>query len=391
MSILFEPIKIRNLALPNRFVRSATGDGCSDQRGHVTDKQIKMFADLADGGIGLLITGLTYVHPSGQISETQSSIASNDCIPGLKRLSAGVHERGGKIAVQLSHSGRECAKFFKCGGKVAKGPSVIENDPYFREKYDALNEDEIWEIIGAFGDAAKRAREADFDAVQIHGAHAYLPSQFLSPFTNRREDDWGGSLEKRLRFHREVCNDTRAKVGDDYPVLIKTGAQDGFPGGLEFNEGKRAAHFLAQWGYDALEISQGLRGEWYEGTEFRTNIKKVEQEGYFRDWCREIKSLVNVPVMMVGGLRTFEFMERIIQNREADFVSLCRPFIRQPGLVNEWKRVNRNRATCVSCNKCLDALRNGERTRCVQDEKEGNRRKYPSLPSSADRDPTERI
>jgi 2,4-dienoyl-CoA reductase-like NADH-dependent reductase (Old Yellow Enzyme family) len=347
MSILFEPIKIKDLELRNRFVRSATADGCADKLGHITNKHIKMFADLADGGIGLIITGLTYVHHSGQISSTQMSIASDDCILGLKRLTAVIHERGGKIAVQLSHAGRESAKFLKSKGRIAKGPSIVENDPYFSETYQIMTVDDIWEIIGAFGDAAKRAREANFDAVQLHGAHAYLLSQFLSPFTNRREDDWGGSLEKRIRFHREVINDIRAKAGDDYPVLIKTGGQDGFPGGLQLDEGKQAAQLLAQWGYDALEISQGLRGKWFEGTEFRTKIKSIDQEGYFRDWCKEIKKVVNVPVMAVGGLRTFELMEDIIEKKEADFISLCRPFIRQPGLVNEWKSGNRSRATCI--------------------------------------------
>lgn len=375
MSILFEPMKIKNLELRNRFVRSATGDGCADEAGHITDKHIKMFADLADGGIGLIITGLAYVHHSGQISPTQMSIASDDCIPGLKRLAAVIHERGEKIAVQLSHAGRESAKFLKSKGRIAKGPSLVENDPYFSDEHQTMTVDDIWEIIGAFGDAAKRAREADFDAVQLHGAHAYLLSQFLSPFTNRREDDWGGSLEKRIRFHREVINDIRAKAGDDYPVLIKTGGQDGFPGGLELDEGKRAAQLLAQWGYDALEISQGLRGKLFEGTEFRTKIKSIDQEGYFRDWCKEIKNLVNVPVMIVGGLRTFELMEEIIEKKEADFISLCRPFIRQPGLVNEWKSGNRSRATCISCNKCLTAVRDRQNVRCIQNEEERNRRK----------------
>jgi 2,4-dienoyl-CoA reductase-like NADH-dependent reductase (Old Yellow Enzyme family) len=290
-------------------------------------------------------------------------------------LTGTVHDRGAKIAVQLSHSGRECAKFFKDKDMMAKGPSVVENDPYFTGEYGFFTEDEIWEIIGAFGNAAKRAREADFDAIQIHGAHAYLPSQFLSPFTNHRDDDWGGPLENRIRLHREIYNDIRKKVGEDYPVLIKLGVQDGFSGGLELGEGSRAAQLLAQWGYDALEISQGLRGKLYEETEFRKKIKNVEHEGYFRDWCREIKSRANVPVMVVGGLKTFELMEEIIQNKEADFVSLCRPFIRQPGLVNAWKSGRRDRANCISCNKCLEVLKNGENTRCIQEEKEKTRSK----------------
>jgi 2,4-dienoyl-CoA reductase-like NADH-dependent reductase (Old Yellow Enzyme family) len=285
-------------------------------------------------------------------------------------LTRTVHERGAKIAVQLFHGGRESAKFLSGIGKVAKGPSFVKDDLYFMGEYSALTEDDIWELIGAFGDAAVRARESGFDAVQLHGAHAYLLSQFLSPFSNRRIDDWGGSLEKRLRFHREVYNNIRKKVGADYPVLIKTGGQDGFPGGLELDEGKKAAGLLAQWGYDALEISQGLRGKLFEGTEFRIQIDSIDREGYFGDWCREIKRQVAVPVMAVGGFRTFTLMEKIVQDGEADFISLCRPFIRQPGLVNEWQKGNRDRATCISCNECLAALKRGENVRCVYEERE---------------------
>ncbi len=375
MSILFEPIKIRNLVLQNRFVRSATGDGCGDREGRITDRHIKMFADLADGGIGLIISGIAYVHPSGRISWTQTSIADDDSMPGLSRLTRTVHERGAKIAIQLFHGGRESAKFLSGIGMVAKGPSVIKDDPYFTGEYSVLTEDDIGALIGAFGDAAVRARESGFDAVQLHGAHAYLLSQFLSPFTNRRIDDWGGSREKRLRFHREVYAAIRKKVGTDYPVLIKTGGQDGFPGGLDLDEGKKAAVLLAQWGYDALEISQGLRGELFEGTEFRTKIDRTDREGYFGGWCREIKRRVAAPVMAVGGFRTFTLMEKIVEEGDADFISLCRPFIRQPGLVNAWKNGNRERATCVSCNECLAALRRGEPVRCVYEERENNRSK----------------
>ena len=373
MNILFTPIKVRNLELKNRFVRSATGDGCADREGHITDRHLKMFADLAAGGIGLIISGIAYVHPSGQISRTQTSIAADDCIPGLKGLTRTVHERGAKIAIQLFHGGRESAKFLGGLGQVAKGPSLVPDDPYFKEDYLAFEEDDIRALIDSFGDAAVRARESGFDAVQLHGAHAYLLSQFLSPFTNRRSDDWGGSLEKRLLFHREVYNDIRKKVGTDFPVLIKTGGEDGFPGGLGLDEGTKAAVLLAKWGYDALEISQGLRGELFEGTEFRTQIDSIDREGYFRDWCRGVKSQVEVPVMAVGGFRTLDLMEKIVQNGEADFISLCRPFIRQPDLVRKWQTGNRDRATCVSCNACLGALRQGESVRCVYEERERNR------------------
>ena len=367
MSILFEPAAVKRLALRNRFVRSATYDGCAQKNGHVSPRQLEMYEELAGGGVGLIITGITYAHPSGQISAFQNSLAGDDCIPGFRKLAHVVHNQGARIAVQLFHAGREVAKTFKPERRQALAPSAIIDDPYFQEPHRAMTEDEIREVIQAFGDASRRAREAGLDAVQVHAAHAYLLSQFLSPHTNRRSDGWGGTLENRLRLHHEIYRDIRSKVGEDYPVLVKVGAGDCFPGGLEFDEGKRAAQHLSEWGFDALEISSGLRGKGYESSEFRPGITRLEREAYFREWCRDIKRRVKAQVMMVGGLRTFELMEEVIQNKEADFISLCRPLIREPRIINEWKHHDRHRATCISCNRCFDAILKGEQLRCVQD------------------------
>lgn len=366
MSILFEPMRIKNMELRNRFVRSATFESCASKSGKVSEKQIEIFNELAKGGVGLIITGITYVHPSGQRFQTQNSIASDDCISDFRKLTSSVHHRGARIAVQLFHAGREGANFQKSKNKQAIAPSFVDDDPYFKEPYRPMTEDEIWETVRAFGEAAKRAREAEFDAVQLHGAHGYLLSQFLSSHTNRRQDGWGGDLEKRLRFHREIYLDIRKKVGDDYPVLIKIGVQDGFSGGLELREGELVAQRLGQWGFDALEISSGLRGESYERSEFRTKIDSLNREGYFRDWCRRIKGQVDVPIIMVGGLRTFELMEEVIQKGEVDFISLSRPLIREPNIINDWKTGDHHRATCISCNKCLEVVRKGEPLHCGQ-------------------------
>ena len=381
MSILFEPMVIKGMELKNRFVRSATYDGYADQKGHVTDDQIRFFEDLARGGTGLIVTGICHVHDSGQISPIQNSVASDDCIPGLRRLSSAVHDLGAKIAIQLFHAGREGAKFLVTGNREALSSSVVPDDPYFDKPYRSMTEEEISEVVGAFGDGARRVREAGFDAVQVHGAHAYLLSQFLSPYLNRRDDEWGGTLENRLRLHREILRDIRAKVGEDYPLFMKLGVEDCFPGGLSFREGALAARSLSERGLDAIEISSGLRGKHYEGTEFRTKINRPEREAYFREWCKVIKGEVDIPVMMVGGLRTFSSMEEAVEKGDADFVSLCRPLIREPFIVNKWREDPGYKPTCISCNQCYDTILKGNRMQCMQEVK----RKKKIADSGSDR------
>ena len=375
MSILFTPTRIRNLEIKNRFVRSATYDGCADRYGHVTEHQLKLFQDLAQGGIGLIISGIAYVHSNGRISPRQNAIHKDDFIKGLKQLTDLVHQYDAKIAVQLFHAGREAGRFKP---ERALAPSLVENDPYCDSGYRAMTEEEILETVQAFGQAAGRAREAGFDAVQVHGAHAYLVSQFLSPFTNQRTDGWGGDPESRLRFHKEIYSAIRAKVGPDYPVLIKIGVEDGFPGGLSLEEGLRAARTLAREGYDSLEISSGLRGPKYQGTEFRTGVDRPGQEAYFRAWAAQAKNEVDVPVMMVGGLRSFEMMEEIITNQEADLISLCRPLIREPGLVRTWMDGRRRRPDCISCNQCYENINTGAGLACLVEQRRAAKQ-HPGL------------
>ncbi len=364
MSILFEPSQIKNVTLRNRFVRSATYDGMAATTGHVSASQIKLISNLAAGQVGLIIHAITYVHPSGQISSFMNSLAEDAFIPGMQKLTGAAHEHGAKIAVQLYHGGRE-ARFVKTKNLLPVAPSVIADDPYYKGPYREITEKEIHEVIEAFGRAAARARQAGFDAVQIHGAHGYLFSQFLSPFTNRRKDRWGGSLGNRLRLHQEVYRAIRRNIGEDYPVLIKLGVEDGFGGGLTLAEGMEAAQALAETGYDALEISSGVRGEKYSGTEYKIKINKPSREGYFRSWARETKKLVNVPVMAVGGLKSIAMMEETIQSKEADFISLCRPLISEPALISEWKREPQKKPRCVYCNKCLEELHRGVPLHCV--------------------------
>ncbi|MFC1928800.1 NADH:flavin oxidoreductase [Chloroflexota bacterium] len=349
MSILFEPIEIHGMQLKNRFVRSATHDNCSSEQGEITDETIELFSRLARGGVGLIITGLAYVHRNGQSTLRQTAIDSDDYIPGLKRLVYTAHEHGAKIAVQLAHNGRGSLAVRARGG-IPIGPSLVENDPYFDKSHRAMTATEIVDIIDAFGQAARRAREAGFDAVQLHAAHSKLFSQFLSPRSNRRTDQWGGNLENRMRFHIEVVNAIRKAIGRDYPLLMKLGVQDTVEDGLTLEEGCRVAQKLSTGGVDAIEVSEGLEKTW--GNHVRKGIKLGEGEALYAPWAKEVKKIVGVPVILVGGLRSFGIMEGIVQQGYADCVSMSRPFIREPDIIHRWQTKDQEPAKCISCNLC---------------------------------------
>ncbi len=365
MKYALSPATIGRLHLKNRFVRSATYDGMAERSGRISEAQIALYRKLAEGGVGLIVTGIASVHPSGRISAFQNRIDGEDTLPGWRRLVQTVHDAGSRIAVQLFHGGRESWVYQKAKRSMAVAPSVVSNDPYCDAEYREIREEEILELIGAFADAAARTREAGCDAVQLHAAHAYLFSQFLSPTANLRTDRWGGDLDSRLRFLEKVYWAVRKSVGPDYPVLVKLGVADGFSGGLTFTEGREAAIRCAQWGFDAIEVSQGLRGKRYAETEFRCGIRTRQDEGYFRQWAREIQAAVSVPVIMVGGIRTPEIAEEVLVNGEAALVAISRPLIREPDLITRWQSGDLRPATCISCNRCFDAILKGQPLHCA--------------------------
>jgi 2,4-dienoyl-CoA reductase-like NADH-dependent reductase (Old Yellow Enzyme family) len=361
---LFSPTHIGGLELRNRCVRSATYDGGADRSGHVTDWQLDLYAALARGGVGLIISGLFSVHPSGRLAGTQNIVSDDAAVSGLRKLVDTVHRHGAKIAVQIAHGGRECHAYQSYRGRTAVAPSVLDRESP-SHPHRALAEEEIEEIIASFGTAAARVRDAGCDAVQLHGAHAYLVSQFLSPATNRRNDRYGGSFEGRLRFLSAVYRAMRRRAGDDFPVLIKLGVADGFAGGLTFDEGQAIAGHCMALGFDAVEVSSGLRGQSYAETEFRTGIRKPEEEAYFRSWAAEIRQSASVPVITVGGLRRMETLQRVLDAGQADLVALSRPLICEPDLIDRWRRGNAEPSRCISCNQCFEALLEGRRLGCV--------------------------
>jgi len=347
--MLFEPFSFSGLSLRNRLVRSATYEKRADEDGFVTESLIELYEDLTRGGIGLIVTGNALVHPSGRTIPQMTCIHSDIYIQGLRKLTAAVHELDGVIAIQLVHGGRQSFPIL-LGGSDPLAPSAVY-DTSTKIMPRAMTDTEIWEIIDTFADAARRARIAGFDGVQIHGAHGYLVSEFLSSYTNRRDDYWGGDEERRFHFLEEVYKAVRKEVGEDYPVMIKMNADDLMEGGLKVDEAVRIAVRLEELGLDAVEVSGGM----YESSRktVQPDILTPDDEAYFRNGGKAFKSKLHIPVILVGGMRSKSIMEDVLLKGEADLISLSRPLIREPDLPNKF-REGKEKADCISCNGCMD-------------------------------------
>ena len=210
------------------------------------------------------------------------------------------------------------------------------------------------------------AQKAGFDAVEIHAAHDSLFAQFLSPAFNQRQDQWGGSLHNRCRLHCQVVESVRRAVGPDFPIVIKLGLADGLPDGLVQEEGLQAGRLLAQAGADVLEVSMGLQGPDWDDTSLKSD---KAPEGYYRAGSKLLAGLVEVPVILTGGIRSLELAEEVIANKEADLLGMCRPLIKEPHLINDWLSGNIHRAGCASCNNCVLALAQGKPLACYAHKK----------------------
>jgi 2,4-dienoyl-CoA reductase-like NADH-dependent reductase (Old Yellow Enzyme family) len=353
MDTLFTPWKLGSLEIPNRLVRSATWEGMALDNGAVTDALAEVTADLARGGVGLIITGYAFVLPEGRGLPKQIGVYSDELVDSLGRMTDAVHEANGLVALQIVHAGAQTRSEWI--GRTPLGPSAMIH-PSFGEPVEGLALDQISEIVTAFASAARRARAAGFDAVQLHAAHGYLINQFLSPHTNRRDDHYGGSLEGRASLCFDIFDAVRAEVGPDFPVFIKLNSEDCVEGGLELADAVEVARGLSERGIDAIEVSGGVP---YAGKKGAARlVRNRDEEGYFFANARAIKEVVDCPVLFVGGIRSRSVIEHALE--EIDAVSICRPFIRQPTLANLFREHLIDKADCVSCGKCLEAtMENG--------------------------------
>jgi 2,4-dienoyl-CoA reductase-like NADH-dependent reductase (Old Yellow Enzyme family) len=350
---IFRPWQLGSLHVPNRLVRSATEEGLSTGDGAPTQRLIDLTADLAVGGVGLIVAGSAFICREGRGATNVTGLNSDALVEPLSRMCDAVHAAGGLLAAQLLHSGSTLRPVMVAEKEGPYGPSTEAVDPVCGAPVRALTAAQIADVVEHYARAAARARRAGFDAVQIHAAHGYLIDQFLNPARNRREDAYGGSLQRRARLLYEVYEAVRGAVGPGFPVFVKMSAHDGYAGGTVPREAARVAAELDRLGIDAIEVSAGTpEGARRNGWDHI--LPAPIPEGRFFDYALAIKQKVRCPVISVEGwrdpVRITAALERI------DAVSLCRPFIREPHMAARWRDGDLTPAKCISCNKCLDLI-----------------------------------
>lgn len=357
------PGRIGRLVLKNRFVRAATSETMATATGEATDEIVRLYSDLARGGAGLIITGHIYVDARGQYEPRQLGLDRDDRVQPLARVAEAVHRHGGIIFAELSHAGSQSLM----PEVVPLAPSIVANAIFARPPMEMTDAD-VEKAIADFAAAAARAQRAGFDGVHLHSGNGYLLSQFNSPFANRRTDRWGGDAARRARFIVEVYRAVRRATGADFPVTARLGVADVVEDGLALDEGLAIAQFLAAEGLAALEVAYGVMTSYRENIRPYVGVSRAQAiadgmihrvfcrpvaEAYYRPFARAAKAALDIPVILVGGVRSTQVMEDVLASGDADFLAMARPFVREPDLVNKIARGRRGSVACVSCNLCF--------------------------------------
>jgi 2,4-dienoyl-CoA reductase-like NADH-dependent reductase (Old Yellow Enzyme family) len=348
---LFSPFSIHNMKLKNRTVMPPMGTSYGNKDSTVSERLIAYLERRAEGGVGLIITEVCAVDPRGRGFGREIGVWDDSFIPGLADLAKAIHRHQAKIAVQLHHAGRETMSAV-IGAKPeapSEVPSVLLNQPT-----EAMSLERIGEIINAFAMGAYRAREAGFDAVEVHGAHGYLLHQFLSPFSNKRTDEYGGSEENRARLLLEVIRAARKKVGADFPILVRLSSDECIKSGYTLDYTKWLAPLLVEAGASALHVSVGV----FTTPGMLTIATSDTPEGFNLFRAREIKERVSVPIIGVGRVIDPRMADEAIGRGDADLISMGRQLLADPDVLikaqkGEWDDVR----WCLGCNQgCIERL-----------------------------------
>jgi len=358
---LFSEGRIANLTIKNRLVRSGTYEGSMTEDGRVTPEILNLYRNLVEGGVGTIITGHMAVGREGKANHRQTCIYDDCYISEISKIAEVVHASANncKIVAQLSYAGRQVLH----NNNVAEcvGPSDVPST-VLQKRAKVLSTGDIKKIINCYSDAIVRAKKANYDGAQLHGAHGWLLSSFLSPYTNRRDDQYGGSLQNRVAILKEIINKAREKV-DDFPILIKMNCTDHIDGGIDMETFPEVAKEIESIGFDAIEVSGGMwdcltKKEEELGffplpiPEARTRINSLDKQSYFVPSAEKLT--LDIPVIVVGGHRNVENLEKIINKGAVDFFSFARPLISEPDLPNRWLNGRGSeKADCVSCNSCV--------------------------------------
>ena len=353
MKKLFEKTKFGKLELKNRFWRSATWLNMADEKGHVTERLENEYIKLAAGGVGTIITGYAFILKEEQPNPGMLGIYEDSFIDEYQKFNEKIHKYGTKTVMQIVYGGSFTN--FNTEERLIWGPSAVPH-PIMKTVPTEMTKEDIKKVINAFADAALRVKKSGFDAVQLHGAHSYLLSQFLSPYYNRRTDCYGGSLENRCRIIVETLDAVRKKVGEEYPVLIKLHATDDWgENGINEDDALYIAKKLEEHGIDGIEFSGGnldMKNYINKGPG-RVKINKVEDQSYFAEKTAKIANELNIPIISVGGHKTPQRMEEIINSSNIDYISLSRTLFADPEQINKWEKDYDAKVKCVSCGKCF--------------------------------------
>lgn len=318
MSQLLKPIDIGNLKLKNRLVMPPMATSKAEADGRISSEVLDYYKEKSQGGyISLIIIEHSFIRQDGKASNQQLSVADDNMVEGLKRLSSIIHSNGSKAVMQINHAGS--ATNSEVTGSEQVGPSAIPNPRRGNVPLE-LTVLQIQYIVEAFKNAAIRVKEAGFDGVEIHSAHGYLLNQFFSPLSNKRTDEYGGDVLKRIRIHLEVIKAVRAAVGEDFPILLRLGASDYMDGGSTIEDSKIAAREFEKAGVSIIDVSGGFCGYNVPGL--------TGNQGYFSSLTQGIKEVVSIPVILTGGITEAHAAERLLSEGKADLIGVGRAILK---------------------------------------------------------------
>ncbi len=353
MSVLFEPYEFAGIKMRNRFVRSATVNNLTNEENRITSELRKLYTDLAQGGLGLIMAGVWRPRREWTIGHIfqQPCLDVPEMEDEIRAVVEEVHRLGATFVPQISPP-------FKINGKQVSGSSMdVTLVP------QPLDSRDIRDIKDAYRNAGRVIRNAGCDGVQLHCCHNDVLSRMISPFFNQRRDQYGGSAENRARLVLELVHELKEGAGEDFPVMIKMNASDFREGGMTADDAAEVASILAAGGICAIEPSCGGAGASY--TPSGPVAKDEWHEGYLIQYAARMKEAVDVPIMVVGGLRDLKMMEDVVTSGKGDLISMCRPFIREPDLISRWLSGDTSPSRCDSCDGCLRVTERSEKLRCT--------------------------